>query len=62
MIVKSQLYGVEVIFETLINIKKMMANKFPEKPLVIILHLAGSIDVEMEKVKHRKMLVEDRSR
>ncbi|VUT25164.1 MAG: Succinyl-CoA ligase [ADP-forming] subunit alpha [Candidatus Methanolliviera sp. GoM_oil] len=59
MMVKSRPSELETIFKTLVGTKKMMADKFPKKPLVIILHPTGSIDVEIEKVKLRKRLVKE---
>jgi hypothetical protein len=59
MMVKSRPSDLETIFKTLIDTKKMMADRFPKKPLVVILHPTGSTDVEIEKVKLRKRLVKE---
>ncbi|VUT24841.1 MAG: Succinyl-CoA ligase [ADP-forming] subunit alpha [Candidatus Methanolliviera sp. GoM_asphalt] len=57
--VKFRPSDIEIIFEALIDTKEMMADKFPKKPLVVILHPAGSMNVEIEKVKLKKRLVEE---
>ena len=49
----------DAIFPTLIEIKKAM-RRFPEKPAALVLSPSASLDVEMEKIKLREKLVNER--
>ncbi len=57
VMVKSIASIVEVIFETLVETKEIVDGY--KKPMAVVLQPGGSTDIEMEKVKLRKRLVEE---